>query len=411
MLVILTTHPIQYQIPIWQSLARNNRISFEVWFLSDHGVNPSYDQEFGKTFQWDLNMLNGYPHRFLETYPKKADISRFRGVRRIKNFKHLLQSQKVTALFINGWQVQAYWQAVFQAAKLNIAVLLRGESNDLGSRPFLKQVIRKILLNQLFKRIDHFLYIGSANYRQYKGFNISENQLTFAPYGIDNQRFLKAAKKLKPQREQLRKDWGINNYAICFLFCGKFIEKKRPLDLVIAIEKLLEDENTNVSKHQVHLLMVGEGKLKIKLKKYAKKLEKRYGKNIITFTGFLNQTEIPKAYISCDYLVLPSDSAETWGLVVNEAMVCGLPAVVSDQCGSSEDLALPMGEHFVFPTDSVDILANNLKYIINNHAQINREKDALYRLIEKFDMSKTASALESLVTNTTIINKNEYEKD
>jgi glycosyltransferase involved in cell wall biosynthesis len=58
----------------------------------------------------------------------------------------------------------------------------------------------------------------------------------------------------------------------------------------------------------------------------------------VKFAGFLNQSEIIKAYVAADVLVLPSDGGETWGLVVNEAMACGLPCIVSDQVGCGPDL-------------------------------------------------------------------------
>ena len=60
-----------------------------------------------------------------------------------------------------------------------------------------------------------------------------------------------------------------------------------------------------------------------------------------TFAGFLNQTQIADAYAAADVLVLPSDYGETWGLVVNEAMASGLPAIVSDAVGCAPDLVLP----------------------------------------------------------------------
>jgi glycosyltransferase involved in cell wall biosynthesis len=60
----------------------------------------------------------------------------------------------------------------------------------------------------------------------------------------------------------------------------------------------------------------------------------------VSFAGFLNQSAIASAYAASDCLVLPSDHGETWGLVVNEAMACGLPAVVSDLVGCREDLII-----------------------------------------------------------------------
>jgi glycosyltransferase involved in cell wall biosynthesis len=47
---------------------------------------------------------------------------------------------------------------------------------------------------------------------------------------------------------------------------------------------------------------------------------------------------MPAVYAAADLLVLPSES-ETWGLVANEALACGVPILVSDACGCSADLA------------------------------------------------------------------------
>ena len=60
MLAILTTHPIQYQVPLWQRLAADGRVPFEVWYLSEHATLVSHDREFGKEFAWDIDMLKGY---------------------------------------------------------------------------------------------------------------------------------------------------------------------------------------------------------------------------------------------------------------------------------------------------------------------------------------------------------------
>ena len=67
MLAILTTHPIQYQVPLWKELAKQGTVPFEVWFMSDHATKPSFDTEFKQTFAWDVDMLEGYPYRLLKT--------------------------------------------------------------------------------------------------------------------------------------------------------------------------------------------------------------------------------------------------------------------------------------------------------------------------------------------------------
>src|SRR2546421_7882143 len=107
MLAILTTHPIQYQVPLWQALAQDGKVPFEVWYLTDHGSRVSHDREFGKEFAWDLNMLEGYPHRFLKTAEDAAPGSFFKCHLR-EPLTERLRASGVTALWVQGWQVAAY---------------------------------------------------------------------------------------------------------------------------------------------------------------------------------------------------------------------------------------------------------------------------------------------------------------
>jgi glycosyltransferase involved in cell wall biosynthesis len=98
---------------------------------------------------------------------------------------------------------------------------------------------------------------------------------------------------------------------------------------------------------RLHLLVVGTGELMAQAQALAAQWSLP-----VTFAGFLNQTEIASAYVASDCLVLPSDHGETWGLVVNEAMACGRPAIVSDRVGCGPDLvsegetgsAVPFGD-------------------------------------------------------------------
>ena len=80
--------------------------------------------------------------------------------------------------------------------------------------------------------------------------------------------------------------------------------------------------------------------------------------------GFLNQSELPAAYASADVLVLPSDGQETWGLVVNEAMACGIPAIVSDVVGCGPDLIDPGQTGATFPFGDVAALASAIESVL-----------------------------------------------
>lgn len=392
MLAILTTHPIQYQVPLWKALAQDGRIPFEVWYLSNHGTTPTFDIQFGKTFAWDIDTLSGYSHRFLKV-SQQADVNRFMGLRFAEPIEDLMQQRGTRVLWIQGWQVAAYWQAVWTADRQGIPVWLRAETNDLHRPKWYKRLPRQLLLKQLFDRVSRFLYIGSANRRFYRGLGVPESKLVAAPYFVDNERFAYEAREMSANRNFLRQQWSIPEGAICFLFCGKFMTKKRPLDLLTAAQILIEQYSRSGQSLTFHLLMVGEGELRPCLEEKARELALIVGHSVVSFTGFLNQSEITKAYVAADCLILPSDAGETWGLVVNEALACGCPAIVSDLCGCAQDLSRCVEEDVVFTCGNVAALSDKMQTQITRLNQTNERKTYI-RYLQEHNMSRT---LESVV--------------
>jgi len=411
MLVILTTHPIQYQVPLWQALARDGRVPFEVWFLCDHAVRATHDPEFGRAFAWDLGQgsLEGYPHRFLPINGKwSLHPSDFFGIRLRGALGPLFREKRVTALWIQGWQKYAYWQAVVQARRAGVEVWLRGETNDLApAGGVLKVWLKGVRLRALFARVDRFLCIGAANRRFYRKHGVAERKLFSAPYCVDNARFAAQATELRSQRSEIRRRWGIAEEARCVLFCGKFIPKKRPLDVVAAAKRLADDRTSA----PIHLLFVGSGELGADLRAATEvvfdaeasvsgpslsslnpQLSTGSSRPKASFAGFLNQIEISRAYVAADVLVLPSDHGETWGLVVNEAMASGLPCVVSDAVGCGEDLVVPVDTARRFPLGDAVALATAL-------AKLSGDDEATAGLAEtvaRHDFSATITTLIAL---------------
>jgi len=408
MLAILTTHPIQYQVPLWQALARDGRVRFEVWYLCDHAIRATHDPEFGRAFAWDLGQgsLEGYPHRFLSINEKwSLHPSDFFGIRLTGALGPLLRERGVTALWIQGWQKYAYWQAASQARQAGVEVWLRGETNDLApSGGLLKGWLKRIRLRRLFSQVDRFLFIGSANRRFYRNHGVAEQRLFPAPYCVDNARFAAQAEALRSQRSEIRRRWGIADEACCVLFCGKFISKKRPLD-VVAAAKLLADDRTS---SPIHLLFVGSGELGGELRAAtaaAFDAENPTGplpsspdeaRPRASFAGFLNQTEISRAYVAADVLVLPSDHGETWGLVVNEAMASTLPCIVSDAVGCGEDLVVPVDPARRYPLGDIGALASAIGAFHGD----GRAGGNLAAVVSRHDFAATITTLVEISSRT-----------
>ena len=133
------------------------------------------------------------------------------------------------------------------------------------------------------------------------------------------------------------------------LFAGKLEARKRPLDALRAVAALGPN---------AVLAVAGSGPLDHELRTQAGSLGVR-----IAPLGFVNQSQMGEVYAAADCLVLPSESNESWGLVVNEAMATGLPAVVSDHVGCGPDLVIPARRGEVHRTGDVPDLVLALERV------------------------------------------------
>ncbi|MDA8528170.1 glycosyltransferase family 4 protein [Opitutaceae bacterium] len=385
MLAILTSHPIQYQAPLWRSLAEDGRIKFEVWFLTPHATTPSRDQQFGQTFAWDQDLLAGYPNRFVPIAPN-WNMNSFRGVRTTDSWREQFQAHGVTHLWVEGWRFWEFWCAIIQAHRLGIRVYLRGENNDLRPLSVSDRLIKQPILKYLFRHVEAFLTIGTASRRYYQRMGISDDRLHSAPYCVDNDAWATTTARLRDRRDEFRSAWNIPQQATCVMFCGKFIAKKRPLIIAEAARRAF-GSNSNI-----HLLFVGDGELREALEESLARPDTPPS----TITGFLNLSRISEAFVAADCLILPSDPGETWGLVVNEAMASGLPVAASKECGSSEDLVVPLDSELQFDGNDPQRVAEALSRLVNHPPP----RAAILKQVHSHHFSATIETITQLYLRT-----------
>ncbi|MBM4389320.1 MAG: glycosyltransferase family 4 protein, partial [Deltaproteobacteria bacterium] len=234
-----------------------------------------------------------------------------------------------------------------------------------------------------FKRISAFLCIGEENRKFYEHYGAAKEKLFFAPYAVDNNFFMSEAARLFPKKSELRKLLGLKGNKFIFLFVGKFIDKKRPMDLIRAYELVKDPKKA--------LVMVGDGILKEEAAKYVRE----QGIENVIFAGFKNQTELPEYYALADALVLPSGSGETWGLVVNEAMCFGLSVIVSDVVGCGPDLVKQDENGFVFHLGNIKELSHCLEELAADPEKKERFGKRSIEIIRDFSFDKDADAIAS----------------
>jgi glycosyltransferase involved in cell wall biosynthesis len=341
-LAFVTSHPIQYQVPVFRLLAAEDSIDLTVLFSHLPDAAQQGDG-FGVGFQWDVPLLDGYPYQVLQNVARVPSVTSFAGCD-TPGIGRVLREGRFDAVVVNGWVVKSCLQALRACRRLGIPCLVRGEANLLRPRPWWKHWLHR----RLVRRYAACLYIGQQNRTFYRRHGVPDDRLFFAPYCVENDRFAAACEESE-RRVRARQRWGVAVDRTCFVSCGKLQPKKHPVELIEAFGAATR------AGAAAHLLVVGDGQLRGDCERLV-----RAGGFPVTFAGFLNQSEVVDAYLAADCLVLPSDHGETWGLVVNEAMACGRPAIVSDQAGCAVDLIREGQTGTCFPFGRWDILAHKL---------------------------------------------------
>lgn len=319
---VLATHPIQYHAPLYRELAR--RLDLHVYFAHRQTPAGQAAAGFGVEFEWDVPLLDGYAYTFLENRAARPSTATSDGCD-TPEIAGIIARESFDAFLVNGWYNRSYRQAIRACWRTRTPVMVRGDSQLLTPRSPAKRLAKEAIYRWFIPRFDRYLVVGQRARAYYLHYGADPERMYFVPHFVDNDWFAERARKA--DRTALRVALGARPDSILLLFAGKLIPKKRPHDLVYAAAELRR------LGLDVHAVFAGSGPLDDDLRALAGQLE-------VTahFLGFKNQTELPACYTLADLLVLPSDAGETWGLVVNEAMACGTPAVVSDQVGCAPDL-------------------------------------------------------------------------
>ena len=381
-IIFVQTHPIQYAAPLFKECTEAG-LPVEVWFCEKSANRNSMDKFFGKPVVWDIPLLDGYKHRFFSNQSWKPSVETgFFGLLNLSIIRELRKTPP-SLVVVYGWNYATTMLLLLFARRFGHKVALRGESplTHEGYKPKWKLAIRKWILGKwLFKNIDYAFYIGTRNKEFYKYYGVPDDKLKFTPYAVDNKRFRAAYEQLKDKKEELRTQLGFAANKKIILFSGKFTDKKRPMDLLMAFHQLNDPT--------AQLVFLGDGELRTKMEAYIRDFDLQN----VFITGFINQSEIVKYYAAADVFVMCSGVGETWGLSVNEAMNFNLPIVASDLVGSSIDLVENKNTGYVFPTGDINKLAECLQQLLIHPINQN-SKD----VIDHFSFNEIISTLKQII--------------
>lgn len=344
-LAIVASHVIQYQDPFFRRLAREPELEIEVLYCSDQGASVYRDVDMGTSLRWDLDLLHGYEHRFLRNLGKGDGFFRLFNPGLVLA---LARGRYDAALFMTGWAWSTAWIGLAAARLFRIPILMFGDSSFVPDETSERSQLRAGVMRTLFGTISAFMIAGVFNAEYYRHYGAEPRRFFPMPWAIDNERFAGASRFGPGERAALRRRYGIAPDRMVILFSAKLIQRKDPMTLMTAYAAMKHRDRAS-------LVFMGDGVLRPQLEAYA--LE--YGLRDIHFTGFVNQTEIPRHYAMSDVFVLPS-AFDPRATVVNEAMACGLPVVITDRCGPAGDIARDSDNAFVFQFGDAVTLAERL---------------------------------------------------
>lgn len=184
--------------------------------------------------------------------------------------------------------------------------------------------------------------------------NIKKSKIHF-PFAY----FVPRTKIVEPKKLRINKEKP------SILFVGKLIERKSVDSIFRAICQI-------PIANRPRLRLVGSGEKEQELRQLAKNI----GLDDISWAGSMGISEIQNEMSQSDLLVLPS-KFDGWGVVTNEALLAGIPVIVSEHCGSSELIVSPWVGEIFKTNDDKDFKIKIVNAINNNHYLKDRRNEII----------------------------------
>lgn len=217
---------------------------------------------------------------------------------------------------------------------------------------------------------------------------VPEHKIVTVPYTVDNDRFIAAARLSDQERRDMLQRLGADPDQPVVLYASKFQRRKHPDDLLEAVARLRERGI------RCTVLMVGSGEMQDELRQLVTQLNL----SDVHFTGFINQSDLPRVYGASDIFVLPAEN-EPWGLIVNEVMCAALPVVIAEEVGCVPDLVHDGDNGLLFQAGDIDGLMRALESLLTDRVLRERMGQRSLERISRWSYAECRSGLLDALRN------------
>ncbi len=383
-LAIITTHPIQYNAPLFKMLAERKKLDIHVFYTWGQTEKQKFDPGFGKNIIWDIPLLDGYQYSFVNNTSKNPGSHHYKGIIN-PNLIADVENWKADAILVMGWNFKSHLAAI-RYFKGKIPVLFRGDSTLLDEKWGIKKLMRRYFLKRVYRNIDFAFYVGTNNKLYFLKHGVRLDQLIHAPHAIDNERFAEPEVFYLNEAKILRAELEIKEDDIVLLFAGKLEEKKNPLFLIDLINK--------INSPRLKIVFVGSGILKNNIQNICESDDR------IIMLDFQNQKRMPTIYRIADIFFLPSKGpGETWGLALNEAMACKKAVVSTFKTGGAIDLIEQNKNGLIINFENYEAVLNLIESALLNKEILKYMGDNSFNRIKDFSLEKVALSYEGFLNS------------
>jgi glycosyltransferase involved in cell wall biosynthesis len=294
---------------------------------------------------------------------------------RVKASIYWVNKFKPNVINLPGYYEPAMNVVLFYCRFKGIKVIISADSTE-GDNPNVGW--REALKRFVVSKAQGFFCYGSKSAEYILKLGMKPRQILVANNSVDNDRVDNVHAEALKTRETVKYSYKLRKYN--FIYVGRLIDVKN-LDNLLTAYKPLANSDWG-------LIVLGDGSEEIKLKKY--KSDNNLGG--ICFIEGQPWYDVPKILALADVFVLPSYS-EPWGLVVNEAMACGLPVIVSNKCGSAYDAVQEGINGYTFNPYNIEELTLVFKKFVDSPESIIPFGQQSKEIIKRFSPENVAQEM------------------
>src|SRR3984957_5980693 len=196
---------------------------FRVFYLWEFGVTRRHDPNFGKSFEWDVDLLSGYDSELVPNIAARPGAEHLFWVVS-PGLTQRLGAWKPDALLLFGYKWATHMRVIAWASTHGIPLIFRGDSHLLGRGRPPPHV--RLALGFLFSRMASFLCVGAANREYFEAFGVPARKIFLAPHSVNAEFFHPGAPGAREAARALRSKLGIPQEARVVLFAGKLVAAK-----------------------------------------------------------------------------------------------------------------------------------------------------------------------------------------